>query len=131
MAAVIVVDTCVLIALFDPADAHHDEAEALLSAHAGEDVAVSVLSVAEFLVHPTLQGAADTARQALAQIGVSVLPVPAGAETSLAATRARSRLRMPDAVVLHLALTSHADVMTFDDSLAKAARAAGVGVMGA
>jgi len=127
---VIVLDANVLIALFDPGHVHHRQAERLLRARAEEAKAVSVLTMAEFLVHPAARGSIDEAVRSVALIEVDVLPLPAPDAAPLARVRASSGLKMPDAVVLHAAQTAHGSVMTFDQDLARAATRLGLTVLG-
>jgi len=127
---VIVLDANVLIALLDRDDVHHELADSLFRAHLDEPKAVSVLTMAEFLVRPTKHGTAEAAIQDAAAIEVEVLPLPAGDAAALAETRARSGLKMPDAIVLHTAQRTHASVMTFDQDLARAAHLMGLTTLG-
>jgi len=127
---VIVLDANVLVALLDPGDVHHDMAESLLREHVDDRKVVSVLTMAEFLVHPAMHGTIETAVQSVALIGVEVLPLPASDASGLATTRARSRLKMPDAVVLHTAQTVHGAIMTLDQDLARAATLVGLPTVG-
>lgn len=128
MAGVIVLDASVLIALFDPADAQHERAEALFLANAAEQFALSSLTLTEFLIRPTAAGVAGAAEVFIANMGIVVSPLLAGDVRHLAQVRAESGLKLPDAVVLWLAQTSSASVMTLDERLAKAAASVGVDV---
>lgn len=122
----IVLDANVLIALLDASDAHHARAVALLDTHAADGYAASALTLAEVLVGPARSGGEDRARAALTGLGLEVIPVSEPDALSLARVRERHRLRMPAAVVLNAALASGAGLGTFDASLARAAREAGV-----
>ena len=126
----IVVDANVLIGFLDERDAHHAAARLVLEEFAKEGYAASVLTVAEALVHPTMAGLQDRATSALSAIGLTILPLRSDDVSSLAGIRARYRIRMPDAVALHAALTTDAPLATFDAALADAARQAGVTVVG-
>jgi len=125
----IVLDANVLIALFDPADASHTKAEAVLLAHADEHLAMPALTFAEFLIRPTATGVAARAELFVANMGIIVSPLLADDSRHLAGIRTASGLKMPDAVVLWLALGASAKLLTFDDHLATAARAVGVEVV--
>jgi len=126
----IVLDANILIALFDPADAHHARAEYLLVNHADESLALSSLTLTEFLIRPTAAGLASQARTFIGNMGIIVSPV-LGADTShLAQVRAETGLKLPDAVVLWLAISSAATLMTLDDHLASVAQSLGVPVLG-
>jgi len=59
----------------------------------------------------------------------SALTVAEADVMGVARIRSQYRVRMPDAVALHLAITSTSELATFDDALAGAARLAGVVVV--
>ena len=126
----IVLDANVLIALFDSSDAHHRRAEQLLDDHADEPMALSSLTLAEFLIRPTAAGRATQALTFIGNMGIVVAPVLGDDATHLAQVRAETGLKMPDAVALWLAVSSQAAVMTFDDHLGDVAQGLGVKVLG-
>mgnify|MGYP003648946695 CR=1 FL=1 len=84
------------------------------------------LTVAEALVHPARAGREASAMESLRAIGVDVLPITANSAEALARVRCEHRVRMPDAVALHAAVTTESALATFDDALAAAAERAGV-----
>ena len=127
----IVLDANVLIALFDSSDANHVRAEQLLDDHADEPMALSSLTLAEFLIRPTAAGRATQAQTFIGNMGIVVSPVLSDDAAHLARVRAETGLKMPDAVVLWLAISSHGAVMTFDDHLGQVAQGLGVEVVGA
>jgi len=57
------------------------------------------------------------------------VPVAEADVMGLARIRSQYRVRMPDAVALHLAIATTSELATFDDALAGAARLAGVVVV--
>lgn len=119
----IILDASVLIAHLDRDDAAHLRAKALLLAAAEFPLAASSITLAEVLVGPARTGQLATAQAALRDLGVSEVPVPAGAAARLAGLRADTRLRLPDCCVLLAAEEVEAPaVLTFDDRLAKRAR---------
>lgn len=126
----IVLDANVLIGLFDPADAQHAEAESLLRDHADETMAMSAMTLAEFLIRPTIAAVADKAELFIANLGIVVCPLLADDSRHLARLRAESGLKMPDAVVLWLAQSSSASLMTLDRRLAQVATETGLAVVG-
>jgi len=126
----IVLDANILIGLFDPADAQHAKAESLLRDHAGEPLAMSAMTLAEFLIRPTIAGVADKAELFIANMGIVVCPLLADDSRHLARMRAESGLKMPDAVVLWLAQSSSASLMTLDQRLAQVAADGGIAVAG-
>jgi len=128
---VIVLDASVLVAFFEPSDRWHTEAVALLAAHAGEDLVVPTLTLAEFLVGPARSPELlARAIAALSRLGVAELPLPADAAASLAVLRSEGRLKLPDCVVLLAAESEQAALATCDVRLASVAAARGVRVIG-
>ena len=77
-----------------------------------------------------MRGTAEVVAENVAGINTEVVPLSAADAPELARIRAHSRLKMPDAVVLHLARAVHGSVMTFDQDLARAAKGYGVAVLG-
>lgn len=124
----IVLDANVLIAFLDASDAHHDDALGLFEHRFLDGFSASALTVAEALVHPVRAGRQDAALASLSAIGIQVLSLDSSAAADLARVRSQYRLRMPDAVVLHAAITTGSAVATFDESLAAAAVTAGLTV---
>ena len=122
----IVLDANVLIAFLDASDAHHDDAISLFEHRFLDGFSASALSVAEALVHPVRAGRQDSVAASLAVIGVEVLPLEPSQAAELARVRNQYRVRMPDAVALHAAISSGSELATFDDTLAAAARSAGI-----
>jgi predicted nucleic acid-binding protein len=125
---VIILDANVLIGFLDDSDPHHEVTIELLDRHYVEGFGSSVLTVAEALVHPTRAGRHDAALSSLLSIGVRVVPLDGTEALHLAAVRNTYRIRMPDAVALHTAITTGSELATFDDGLANAAQLAGVRV---
>jgi predicted nucleic acid-binding protein len=123
---VIILDASVLIGHFEPADAHHTNATALLRAQALESFAASVITLAEVYVGAARAGQSDQLHQLLAQLQIESLDLPAGAARRLGELRATTKLRMPDCCVLYSAEQHSAAIATLDDKLA--ARAADLGL---
>jgi predicted nucleic acid-binding protein len=123
---VIILDANVLIGFLDATDPHHDSALDLLERHFADGYGASVLTVAEAVVHPTRVDKQDAAMAALRKIGLQVLPIEPSEAQALATVRNRFRIRMPDAVALHAALSTESALATFDDALSRAATQAGV-----
>ena len=126
----IVLDANVIIGFLDASDVHHSHAVRVLEDALAEGYAASVLTVAEALIHPTRLGLQDSASVALKEIGLTILPLSSEDAPSLARVRAQYGVRMPDAIVLHAALTTGAKLATFDGDLAAAAREAGIIAIG-
>ncbi|MCL2654076.1 MAG: PIN domain-containing protein [Propionibacteriaceae bacterium] len=125
----IILDANILIALFDPADAHHARAEQLLNDHADEPMALSALTLTEFLIRPTAAGLASRAQAFIGNMGIIVSPVLGDDASRLAQVRVETGLKLPDAVMLWLAISSSADLLTLDDHLADVAGSVGVTVV--
>ena len=117
----IALDASLLIAHFDPADAHHGAASQLLDDVATEPLIAHGLTLAEVLdggvrVNRGTQLLAD-----LHSIGVQLAPRDDGEPLRLAVLRVGTGLRLPDCCVLDIALGNGATLATFDDRLARAA----------
>ena len=78
----IILDASVLIGHFEPADAHHAEATALLKSHASETFAASVVTLAEVYVGAARASQADRLSHLLAQLQIESLDLPPGAASS-------------------------------------------------
>ena len=124
----IVVDANILIGLYDPEDANHGKAERLLLANAGEALAMSALTLTEFLIRPVAVGKAAQAQALISTLGVDVRPLVAADAPHIAHVRAQTKLKLPDAVVLWLAQSLSATLMTLDDRLATVATELGIDV---
>ena len=122
----IVLDATVLIGFLDATDLHHDAALDLLERRFADGFAASVLTVAEALVHPTRVDRQDAALASLVKIDVQIIPIEASDAAALARVGNSYRVRMPDAVALHAALSTGAELATFDEALTAAAETAGV-----
>jgi predicted nucleic acid-binding protein len=120
---VIVLDACVLIASADRSDEHHNAAATILATP--EALAISALTRAEVLVDPPRATTAAW-QQVLHDLGVKVLPLAEADMVALAGVRRRTRLKMPDAIVVYLAQRERAGLASFDARLLEAA--AGLGL---
>lgn len=130
---IVVLDASVLIAFFDGEDAHHTDAHALLAGLAGEDLAISSMTLAELLVGPARQGqdALASTLDALTRLAIREVQLPEDVAVRLAGLRASTGLKMPDCCVVLAAETVRADsVATFDERLARAARPHGFDTTG-
>ena len=123
----IVLDASVLIAFFDPADAHHVDAVALLDTEAGEPWGINTLNLAEVLAGPIAAGRGHVVLEALEELGVEEIGFPPDAASRLAGLRAGTRLKMPDCCVLLAAQVARGRVATFDDRLQRVAATEGLG----
>ena len=125
----IVVDASVLIAFLNPRDAHSVAARALFTTSVGERHVAHRLTIAEALVGAAQANMAQAVARALDSIGVGRLDEPDD-PVDLAEIRARTGLKLPDACVLLAATRDAAQLATFDSRMARAARDAGVPVVG-
>lgn len=122
----ILLDASVVIGHFEPADAHHVQATALLTAHLTDSFAASVITLAEVYAGAARSGQAQRLNGFLEQLRIEELDLPAGAALRLGELRAVSNLKMPDCCILYTAEHHCAAIATFDDKLA--ARAANIGI---
>jgi predicted nucleic acid-binding protein len=125
---VIVLDASVLIGHFEPADAHHTDATALLKAHLTDTFGASVVTLAQVYVGAVRAGLARRLAELLDQLGVQSLALPADAALRLAELRATTGLKMPDCCVMYTAERRGAAIATFDETLAQRARDIGLPV---
>lgn len=127
----IVLDASVLIGFMLEQDEHHAAAVALLRNIAGQPPGASQLTVAEVLGVPARLHRLDAAEQMLAELGVTEVPLPAGAARRLAELRAETGLKLPDCCVLLAAQTAAGSLGTFDERLAREATSRGIEVVAA
>lgn len=125
----ILLDASVLIGHFEPADAHHTRATALLTAHLTDSFAASVITLAEVYAGAARSGQAQHLNELLEQLRIEELDLPAGAALRLGELRAATNLKMPDCCVLYSAEYHSAAIATFDDELAARAGELGVAVV--
>lgn len=126
----IVLDASVLIAYLDGGDAHHTAALSLLETSVDDEIAASVLTLAEVLVAPSPDDRVAATRSALAEIGLVEIPFPVDAAARLARLRWGTGLRLPDCCVLLAAQGTQAAVASFDERLLQAAHDLGHPVLG-
>ncbi len=100
----IVFDASVLIAHFEPADAHHQRATALLRELAEYEFWSNTITLAEFLVGPTRLGTVDAARQGILDLEIQSHGIGADGWPTLAGLRAKTGCKMPDCCVLYTAI---------------------------
>lgn len=129
MASLVVVDAGALIALLDKKDKHHRWAFGMFPATLGYGLVMPALTYAEVFVHPTRAGQADTFENNIAGLGLDIRPIFDSDTRGLADIRAESSLKMPDAIVLQLALEEQATLATTDKFLAREAERRGLKVL--
>ena len=122
----IVADASWVIALRDPADAHHAAAAAIGDATADDVVLLHPVTFAECLVAPARLGVLDAAATALRD-AYDICDVDDDAPVRWARLRANSGLRLPDVIVLDTGIVHGATaIATFDDRLVAAAASRGI-----
>ena len=126
----IVLDASVLIAHLESSDTHHARATALLLDYSDDEFGCSAITLAEVMVGAVRVGRGDHVRNALDDMGVQPIGLPAGAASELAHLRVRTGLKLPDCCVLHAArIQPSARVATFDARLATGAAVLGIPVV--
>ncbi len=129
MAGVVVLDASALIALHDSEDRHNTWARGMFLDSLDAALAMSVLTYAEVLVHPTRAGKVAEFEQNIAGLGIEIVAVGAEDAPALAHLRASTSLTMPDVIVLHLAVGLGASLATTDRVLAGEAALLGLTVL--
>jgi len=125
----VVVDASVVIAATEPGDGHHGRAAQILRQGHPGSLTMHPVTLAEVLVGAVRVGRGQPYLEALLATGLTVQSGDIVAPLRLAAARAESGLKMPDAVVLATAQVLGADLASFDNTLAARARLAGLSVL--
>lgn len=118
----ITLDATVLIALAKPDDAHHEWAKEFFLGATDAEFCIASLTLAEVLVHPVRQKVHKKFLSAIKRLNLEVMPLSEEDVLGLAQVRVSSGLRMPDAVVLHAAITHKTEIVTADQQLARVGR---------
>lgn len=124
----IVLDASVLLAFLSAADPHHLASREVLAEL--DELGVHSLTLAETLVRAERDGRLDEVAATVARLGVGELDRFPDESRHLARLRVATGLRLPDCCVLLAAESSGSRLATFDDRLARVARARGVAVVG-
>lgn len=119
----ITLDASVVIAHLQPRDAHHAAATVYLREHADQLLLIHSLNLAEVLVGGVRAGRGQELLDDLHAIGLRVAVQHDGEPLRLAALRVETGLKLPDCCALDTALASESTLATFDERLARAARA--------
>jgi predicted nucleic acid-binding protein len=120
----LILDASVLIGLLDAADSHHDRAvdEVDTADRADRELLAPASAYAEALVAFARAGRITDARDAVTNMGITVVALTAPIAELAAELRAQHRtLRLPDAVVLATAHRRRGKLLTYDDQLARIA----------
>jgi predicted nucleic acid-binding protein len=120
--AALILDASVLIGLLDTADAHHgrsiDDVEA--ADRAGRQLLLPASAYSETLVAFARAGRLRDARQAVAAMGIKILPLTETIAELAAELRTRhERLRLPDAIVLATAQEQGGELLSYDRRLSQ------------
>lgn len=121
----LILDASVLIGLLDTADSHHDRAvgEVDRADRADHQLLTPASAYGEALVAFARAGRINDARDAIAGMGITVVPLTAPIAERAAELRARhDSLRLPDALVLATAHEHDGALLTYDERLARTAR---------
>lgn len=113
-------DTDLLIAFLDSADAQHQRAveELRPPLTAGDELLIGATVYAEVIVRPLQHGTAATVDGFLEAAGVRLVPVDRAIAHRAAELRAEhASLRLPDALSLASALVNDAALLTLDKKL--------------
>jgi predicted nucleic acid-binding protein len=114
-----VLDAGVLIGYWDRSDAHHEAARGMLtrSRAAGDDVVIPASALAESLVAAVRQDTVDRVRLFLARFPIDVIDLDIDIAEAAARLRAvhRTRLPLPDALVIATAQVIEADTLVTTD----------------
>jgi predicted nucleic acid-binding protein len=120
----LILDASVLIGLMDAADAHHDRSVDDVEAadRAGRRLLLPASAYGETLVAFARAGRLHDARQAVASMGITVVPLTETIAEGAAELRARhERLRLPDAIVLATARERGGELLSYDRRLSQLA----------
>jgi predicted nucleic acid-binding protein len=120
----LILDASVLIGLLDTADAHHDRSIADVEAadRAGRRLLLPASAYSETLVAFARAGRLSEARNAVADMGIAVIPFTESIAERAAELRASyERLRLPDAIVLATAREEGGELLSYDRRLSQLA----------
>jgi predicted nucleic acid-binding protein len=120
----LILDASVLIGLLDTADAHHDRSidDVEVADRAGRRLFLPASAYSEMLVAFARAGRLPEARQAVADMGIVVLPLTDTLAERAAELRAcHEGLRLPDAIVLATAQEERGELLSYDRRLSRLA----------
>jgi len=129
LARVIVLDASAVIAVFYPANPHHERATRLLEHAAAGGFAVHPMTLAESLVGAAKGGRLNQLRRQIHNMGITVFAPEEDEPLLIAEIRANTGLKVPDCCVLAAALSLSSSLMTFDEKLGACAREQSIGVV--
>lgn len=121
----LILDASVLIGLLDTEDKHHERAvdEVEEADRAGRQLLAPASAYSETLVAFARIKRLQDAREAIANMGILVVPLTGATAERAAELRARhAALRLPDALVLATAQERAGTLLSYDDRLARISR---------
>jgi len=125
----IVLDASAVIAVFNPADPHHERASTVLEQAASGGFVVHPITLAESLVGAAKSGRVNQVRRQIHNMGISVFTPDEDEPLLIAEIRTNTGLKLPDCCVLAAALSLSSPLLTFDEKLVAAARQQSIGVV--
>jgi predicted nucleic acid-binding protein len=120
----LILDASVLIGLLDTADAHHDRSidDVEAADRGGQRLLLPASAYSETLVAFARAGRLSEARNAVADMGIAVIPLTESTAERAAELRAsHERLRLPDAIVLATAQEEGGELLSYDRRLSQLA----------
>jgi predicted nucleic acid-binding protein len=120
----LILDPSILIGLLDSADVHHDRSidDVEAADREGQQLLLPASAYSETLVAFARARRLDEARQAIAAMGITVVPLTDTIAERAAELRARhDRLRLPDAIVLATAQELGGRLLSYDRRLSQLA----------
>jgi predicted nucleic acid-binding protein len=120
----LILDASVLIGLLDSADTHHDRAVDDVEAadREGRRLLLPASAYSETLVAFARARRLDEARRAIIAMGITIVPLTDTIAEQAAELRARrTRLRLPDAIVLATAREIGGSLLSYDRRLSQLA----------
>jgi predicted nucleic acid-binding protein len=120
----LILDASVLIGLLDTADAHHDRSidDVEAADRAGRRLLLPASAYSETLVAFARAGRLSEARNAVADMGIAVIPLTESIAERAAELRAsHERLRLPDAIILATAQEEGGELLSYDRRLSQLA----------
>ena len=125
----ITLDASCLIALLEAGDPHHETATSILRAFETDQVQIHTINLAEVLTGGVRGGQGAEMMAAIEAIDVTTAPGVPNEALRLAEIRHTTGLKLPDCCALLTAKANGFTLVTFDITLAKAARQQGVTVI--
>ncbi|MCL1898635.1 MAG: type II toxin-antitoxin system VapC family toxin [Micrococcales bacterium] len=126
----ITLDASCLIAHFERADPHHDQASAIMEIPASGELQIHTINSAEVLVGGVRGGRVNQMLAAIQKLGVVTVPPIDDEALRLAELRYSTGLKLPGCCALLAAMTNGQTLATFDQTLAEAGRHKGLQVLG-